>query len=410
MSKKYKSVVLVRWELPFPLRLPQQALLCWEPGEGVALFDPEGCVGSLNWKRKCEFFKSSLVFQKARTPQDPRHWPIHNYTIKSELTSGEAVVTAELYGGSEGGFTEARPYTVANIFLCVASKYPYKESEIVKRASASLNNLVETYRFLTLDPFPRPLHNEDDHYCTTISKAHVPEALQYLSPENLLNRINQITFGSTIGKDRSQIVGTNSFEDLVGNSLAQGGIELLYKYARTKNRLELFHQLIFSSIRRLKRREGALAIIDAQSAFEAAVTSMLKNGLISIGWNQSKINNELKYTGSLHSLNKRLKKLDEIAKKAKKRAGGSFKPFLGSIAETEWRQNLYNIRHEVVHRGLRYVSFKKAKRGIVVGLKAISFLHKSCSYFERQFIWSGKSLELEHIKKSPGRLFRIFEV
>lgn len=44
---RYEALVHVLWELPFPLRLPPVGLFCWEPGEGVALFDPRPEVGDL---------------------------------------------------------------------------------------------------------------------------------------------------------------------------------------------------------------------------------------------------------------------------------------------------------------------------------------------------------------------------
>ena len=55
------------------------------------------------------------------------------------------------------------------------------------------------------------------------------------------------------------------------------------------------------------------------------------------------------------------------------------------------------------------MSFEDAKQGIVSGLKAIHHLQNMCSKFKSQFMWGGAYLELQHIKKSAGRLFRIFE-
>jgi hypothetical protein len=409
MQKKYNSIALVRWELPFPLVLPQRGFFCWEPIEGVAAIDPEGEIGSLHWKRKCTFFEPKLVFQENRKLQDPRHWPTCNYRIENKLKTGESVITAELFGGPEGGFKEARPYTVANIFLCLTRKYSYKDEATRKRAHVALNNLLETYRFLTLDPFLRPIHDEDDHYCTTFSEAKVPKNLQSLPPERLLEHISDLTFGSNIGKDRMHRVGTNSYDDLAGKPLSQAGIELLHKHTREEHRLELFHQLIFSSVRRLKRKEGVLAIIDAQTAFETAVVSMLKDALAVLGWDQNQINQELEFGGELHLLNKRLKKLDDIADEKKTTYGYRFAPFLGSPFEAEWRDFLYDVRHKIVHGGLRQISFEDAKHGVVAGLKAINFLHSMCPLFEREFMWAGQSLELPHIQNTSGRIFRLFE-
>lgn len=409
MSKKYTSVVHIRWELPFPLMLPPQTFLCWEPAEGVAAIDPCGHVGSLLWKRSCSFLSPGSVFKETSRSQDPRSMPTHHYRIESNLASGEAVITAEIHAGHDGGFAEARPYTVANVFLCMTQAGSYADTSVVERANAAVNNLIEIYRFLTLDPLLRPLHNERDHYCTTISEALIPLQLQKLTLEDILSRLGEFSFGSTVGKDRMYTIGSNSYEDLVGNKPSTDGLEKFYSLVSKEHRLELFHQLIFSAIRRLKRKEAALAIVDAQSAFEAAIASMLRDGLISVGWEQSRINNEFAYNGSLHLLQPRIRKLDAIAEEDASQTGRVFVPFLGSSSETEWRQYLYNPRNEIVHRGRRKASFDEAKMAIVVGLKAIYYLQNMCPLFTRQFMWVSQALELQHIRESAGRLFRLFE-
>lgn len=409
MSKKYTSVVHVRWELPFPLMLPSNGFLCWEPGEGVAAFNPEGHIGKIQWKRTCEFISPEIIFHEIYQIQDQRSMPTHSYKMTSKLRTGEEILTAELYGGPEGGFAEARAYTVANIFLCIAHPESYKDKSIVERANAAMNNVIELYRFFTLDPLQRPIRSHVDHYCTTLSEASVPQKFQQLPPDELLENINQLYFGSEVGKNRCYLLGLCSCEDLETYSLLPENIQDLYNFVREEHKLELFHKLIFSSIRWLKRKEGALATIDAQSAFEASVASMLRDGLISEGWNRSKIDRELVYKGSLHLLQSRLKKLDEIARTDAKRNSRSFTPFLGSKIETDWRQNLYNIRNEIVHKGKRELSFDIAKEAIVSGLKAISYLNCMCPIFSRQFMWKGQATELQHINESAGRLFRLFE-
>lgn len=409
MKKKFISIVQVRWELPFPLMLPQQTFLCWEPTEGVAAFDPEGQVGSLMWKRTCNFLASKTVFLETPKTQDPRSLPTHNYLIRSKLVTGEEITTGKIDAGPEGGFSEARPYTIANIFLCMTEASSYADRRVVERASAALNNIIETYRFLTLDPLSRPLHNEDDHYCTTISEALIPVQLQQNPLEDLLSHVGEFSFGSTIGKDRMYTVGTNSYEDLVGNKLPSEGIRQFYGLACKKHELELFHQLVFSAIRKLKRKEGALAIIDTQSAFEAAVASMLRDGLTLDGWNQSRIDQAFAYNGNLHLLQPRLVKLDALAEEEATNTGRVFEPFLGSSEETEWRQYLYNLRNEIVHKGRREANYEEAKRAIVIGLKAIYYLQNMSPLFTRQFMWTEEALELQHIRESAGRLSRLFE-
>jgi hypothetical protein len=408
-AKQYTSVVHVRWELPFPLMLRQGAFLCWEPGEGTGLFDASGQIGTLCWKRSCEFLSADAVFGTIPQRQAPESFPVHDYRQDCVLTNGKQVTTAEMYRGPDGGFAEARPFTVANIFLCISSPGSYRDETITDRASASLNNLIDIYRFITMDPLVRPIENKKDHYCTVISVAYVSESLQRLSPDELLLRIGELGFGSIIGKNRLYVVGSNTLTDLVGNKPSEQGLTLYYKFVREEHRLELFHQLIFSAIRRLKRKEGALAVVDAQSAFESAVASMLKDGLRATGMAKQKIEAALAYGGQLHLLQRRLQKLDNLALDYAVSAGGQCHLFVGSATEREWRQYLYDLRNEIVHGGRRATTFEETKRAIVAGLKALNYLHGMCPHFERNFMWAGQALELQHLSESAGRLFRLFE-
>ena len=408
-AKRYTAVVHVRWELPFPLMLPEGAFLCWEPGEGIGLFDASGQVGTLLWKRSCSFLPTETVFGITPRQQQHESFPIHDHRQDCVLSDGKHVTTAEIYRGPDGGFAEARPFTVANVFLCVSSPGSYRDEAITDRACAALNNLIDIYRFITMDPMVRPIENKKDHYCTLISEAYVPDSLQHLSTDKLLLRIDELRFGSIIGKNRLYIVGTNTLTDLAGNKLTQAGLSLYYRLVREEHQLELFHQLIFSAIRRLKRKEGALAVVDAQSAFETAVAGMLKDGLRATGMTEKEIDTALEYGGQLHLLQRRLRELDNLAVKYAASVGGHCNPFLESDCEREWRKCLYDLRNEIVHGGRRTATFEETKRAIIAGLKAVNYLYSMCPHFERSFMWADEALELQHLSESAGRLFRLFE-
>lgn len=404
MTKNFRSIIHVRWELPFPILLPSHAFFCWEPKEEVAVFVPEGHVGSLQWNRMCSLCLPEVVFGEKPLAQDPNMFSKHDYKLASvNSKSKKRVFTAELLHGPNGGFIEAKPYTVANIFLCTSSPDSINDKSITLRANAVLNNIIDIYRLLSLDPLLRPINEDTDHYYTIISEATLPKHLHNLSAREILTHIEEMTFGGEMGKGRVNKIGIDSFEDLKGNKLSSENIEFFNKAIQFEHQLELFHQLIFSAIRRLKRKEGALAIIDAQSSFESAVASMLKDGLHSKGWNDEDIKSAFEFKGRFHLLIHRLIQLEEIANEFNKIN------FFKSDAEREWRLYLYDIRNEIVHGGKREVSFDEAKRGIVSGLKAIRFLNDMCPLFERKNMWSMKTLELPHIQKTSGRLSRIFE-
>jgi len=403
MSDKEKLIAHVRWEFPFPIMLPDEPLLCWEPQEGVAAFVPEGRIGSIQWHRQSTLFLASEIFEREPIKQDQNVFPKHSYRIvASAPRTKKEVIIAELVGGADGGFIEARPYTVANIFLFVSNLKPTDEVSFEDRANLALNNIIDIYRLFSLDPQLRPMH-ENDHYYTVITKAALPDHLAALPLEELFSHIEEFHFSDAVGKGRTHKIGINSIEDLAGIAIAQENMSRFHNQVRHNIQLELFHQLIFSAIRRLKRKEEALAIIDAQSAFESVIAVMLREALSKTGWDGESIEKAFEYPGKLHLLTARLNKIDEIAT-----ASGASR-FLGTPLEKEWRKNLYDLRNEIVHGGRRTVSFIDAKRGIVACLKAISFINFMCPAFQRRFMWIGMALDLPHIRESAGRLTRIFE-
>ena len=196
----YGGVVHVQWELPFPLRLPPNNFLCWEPQEGIGLFAAIPAVGTVSWGRTSTLLSPEQVFPEPGS--GPATFPTHDYRITSVLTSGREVLTAELTRGPNGGFQEPRPYSVANIFLCLQDAGDNWELNTVERATAALNNVIDQYRFFTLDPLTRSVDAERDTYYTLVSLARVPEEWPNGAPAEILRRIGDLHFGSTIGTDR----------------------------------------------------------------------------------------------------------------------------------------------------------------------------------------------------------------
>ncbi len=400
---KYKSVAHIRWELPFPLSLPPEAILCWEPKEGLAAFVVEKHVGSLIWKRNCDLLSEKAVLGANTLEQDSNIYPRRDYRIRiNKKTTKEQITISQIRQGITGGFDEARPYTIANVFLCIAFSDSIKDAAILKRANEALNNVISVFSLLSLDPLVRLINEENDHYYTLIAEAVLPVALQNETPSNILMRLNELQFRG--GDAQATIIGINSFYDFIGQELNDIAERQLMRSVRNKQEYVLFHQLIFSSLRRLKRKEAAIAIIDAQSAFESAVASMLKDGLAAMGWRPEDIESSLINQEKLLMLNRRLKMIDKISRKT---ARG---PFLGSEADHNWRTDLYDLRNRIVHGGIRTLPFVVAKKGIVSGLKAIEYLGDMSPEFRRHAVWTGQGIELPHIQETAGRLSRLFEL
>jgi hypothetical protein len=326
------------------------------------------------------------------------------------LRSGQEIKTAKLTRGPEGGFAEARPYTIANIFLCLRQRVEYSSPVVLERAGFALNNILDVYRFVTLDPLARSLRADQDAYYTLVSVADLPQELGDVEPRVALQMVGRVSFGSVIGVNRAHHVGLNSFDDLVaGDTITPGALRLLDSLISGPHNLELFHQLIFSAIRRLKRKEHALAVLDAQSAFESLVAVLVVESLARQGQTTQGIEVAMNPGGRFHTLQRRLEELDRVAV-VQTVLGIQPLQFLGSAEEKQWRTALYSLRNRIVHEGLRDVPFGDAKSGLVTGLHAIHRVQDLTPAFNRVMIWSGAALDLSHIDQTAGRISRLFEV
>jgi hypothetical protein len=337
-------------------------------------------------------------------------FPTHDYRIASVLGSGREILTAELTRGPGGGFSEPRPYTIANVFLCLRTADNTWADNTVERATAVLNNVLDVYRLITLDPLARGINGQRDTYYTLISLARTPLGWPEGSARDTLLRLGELRFGSTIGRDRIHRVGANSYDDLFfGGLLPDEHRDLFGRTVSERHAVEVFHVLIFDAIRRLKRFEWALAVMDTESAFEVLVATVLAEILTRQGQSPGDVEALLVQGGRFDSLQKRLIEIDRVAVAEATTAGEQVRRFLGSAAEASWRSDLYRLRHRIVHEGLREVPFDVAKLAVVAGLKAAYVVQDLRPAFNRQLMWSGPALELPHITQSAGRLSRLFE-
>ena len=376
----------------------------WEPAEGVAYFDPRPGIGEVAWQRTSDLITPTEAGIDPGTPNSC--FPEHDYTITSVLTTGEEVTTAILTRGPAGGFSEPRQYTIANLFLCLRKRSDYADRETIKRASDSLNNILEIYRYVSMDPFVRSVRADHDAYYTVVSVGSLPSDLGDVQAIDALRQLRAVQFGREIGISRSHLVGLNSFDDLFArDQLPRENLQVLKTLVRSPHELELFHQLVLSAVRRLKRNEHALAVLDAQSAFEAIVASLTAEHLRRSGTSDANVERAMTAGGSLHGLQRRLIELDRVAP--------SYKPptraFLGTTEESEWRSKTYRLRNRVVHEGLRSVTFTEAKEAVAAALRAINEVQNLTPDFNRKMVWSGP-LDLSHIQETGGRLTRLFEV
>jgi hypothetical protein len=399
----YEALAHVLWELPFPLRLPPEIIPVWEPEEQVALFDPRPGVGELVWRRTSTLLDRTSVLPDAGPENNL--YPEYDYQLLAHYPSPNGrTIIAKIDRGKAGGFTEPRQYSIANVFLCLRRRSDGAGEGVVRRAAAVVNNLLDVYRFTTLDTLARGLRPDLDTYYTVISVGSLPQ-LGDVDAATALSAIDRVEFGTELGISCFHLMGTNAFSDLFAPEVIRRELLTIFDdLVREKHELELFHVLMFSAVRRLKRHEHALAIFDAQSALETLVVSILVERLRSSEHRAPAIEKMLAPGGPFLQLQRRLDELDRIA-----RAQASPRQFAGSLQEQRWRATLYRLRNEIAHEGRRDVTFDEAKEALVAGMHAMHAIQDLAPEFNRALAWCGDVLDLPHIFESSGRLARLFE-
>jgi hypothetical protein len=351
--RRYYGVVHVRWELPFPTRLPAKPLLCWEPGEGTNV-----------------------------------------------LSTGAQLFTTEILAGAQGGFDEAHAYTIANVFLCLKTRSDFDNEAPVTRAYSAVNNVLGIHALLAADGWSRPIRQSLDTYATTSSLAVLPADWPQLAPGDLLMRIERLSFANEIGHGRTMTIGTGSPDDLLQQQFEDSVMPLLYEHCRHRFDLAPYQQLILSAIRRLRRREHAGAVIDAQSGVEVCVEGLLRRALLGVGRSEEQVDGDIENLG----LGRRIEQLDRLSK-----AKAVEKRFEQSIERQAWNRHLADLRHDIVHRGVREVSFEQARQGIAAGMTAIKALEDNWPEFQPAIRWAGDYLRGDHLKENAGKLYRLFD-
>jgi hypothetical protein len=397
---RYYGVVHVRWELPFPTRLHAKPFLCWEPTEGTALLLCLPRIGTVKWRRNSNLVDERQLLGVRFLEEPPGAIDPHSFRQSNELTTGAELFTTEILAGAQGGFDEAHAYTVANVFLSLRERSDFDNEAPVTRASAAVNNVLGVHGLLTADGWTRPIRQSLDTYATTSSLAIIPSNWPQLAAADLLKRIELLNFASEIGQGRTMTIGAGSPDDLLQQQFEDSAMALITEHCQRRFDLTAYQQLVLSAIRRLGRREYVGAVIDAQSAVEVCVEGMLRRALLATGRSEDQVDVHVKDLG----LGRRVDHLDGLSQ-----TKGVGKRFAPSQERQAWNHQLADLRHDIVHRGRREVSFEQARQGLAAGMTAIKALEDNWPEFQPAIRWDGDYLTAEHLRENAGKLYRLFD-
>ena len=390
-------LALVRWELPFPLRVPGE-LICWEPA-GKAIVSLTPSVGEIHWRREGRLVNVQNLFPEwpyYRGPS-PRGIPQNEYVVTADSQVGESIGGIMLHHlpGREGGFNESVPYTLAELVLAVFDGNT-EPTPVFGRATECLNNVLVTYAMRTLNGRVRPLSLERHVSYLTVSFAKALQNVQ--DPNLLLRRWREHEFAAKAGPGkRADKIGWSGKDDVPIVPLSDLDIEGFQEDVRRKTPVRAQQVMALSALRRLLIGDTGLAILDAHSAVELCVEHCLHRELERQSVPHQDIEKLLE--GELSTTLARIRRLDSDA------VAQQSAPFEGTDLHTRWLM-LVNLRHDVVHKGERSVTFEKSRAGIGVALETILFFERRHLSDERP--WNPDLSIIDRLSPKTGSLLRIF--
>ena len=162
-----------------------------------------------------------------------------------------------------------------------------------------------------------------------------------------------------------------------GETLEGEHLNNLIKLTAQEYQIPLHYDLILNAQTQLKKHNYHVAIIEAETAFEVYVENTLIKIAVELKRKEETVK-ELEYPGSYDQPGKRLKGLDEFI--SSYRTNNKLKEldnFVGSDQYKEWDIKLYKVRNDVVHGGLRKITFEKTRDAIHSVKIAISKIEQS---------------------------------
>lgn len=396
-----KKVLASKFDLPFYLRLPSSAFFTWDPEFDVAAILPCQRIGEVSFSKSCVLIKPECLLDSICPPIENSSGEKVLMTCKTK--DYREIPTLHINTGSTGGFSELRPYTEIVIFIITTEVNNSLLTGPKARAFEVLNHFIDIYRLITQDPYVYRIDEEFDTYLVDYSLGTVPPELETASAVDILSRINDIRFPRDIGKGRQLKYRLNSLDDLFpGKIFEKNFLDMFVQWVKDPYDVPLHYELILTAQVELKRRNYHIAILEAETAFEVYVASVLAETSVAIGLARDQVIADMENPKKLGLLSKRLTKLDSIVEHYRKAKSLPKLPgFVNSAVHINWKNNLYELRNRIIHAGWRLATFDSAKAAIQACKVAIRDIEDHIPGISNPIqIYSG----VEHLKNTAGRL------
>jgi len=373
------QLISFKTDLPFYLRLPPNWFISYDNFHGECAIHCSHRFGQKQFSKSTPMI-NNLKIKKYDNYGKDRPYNKYQYQITGYSENlKEEIPTLNIDRSDNGGFTELETYTEIHMLLFEDN---IDEFTFKNRISNNLNHFINIYRLITQDPYVFKIDFELDLYIRDIRMASLPENLKDRTISEILENLDNIEFPDYIGQGRKEILRVNHLADIwPGEDLNNDFLENFRNVVVNKYEMPLHYELILTAQFHLKKKDYHISIILSETAFEVYIEELLRQIFLSEGKTDSEIKDLLVFNGSYGSHNNRLQYLDRISIEK----FNCIDRFIGSVEYSNWRDDLYILRNDIIHRGMvSDISFEQCLKAIKAAKKAISFFERRFSSFSNR--------------------------
>jgi hypothetical protein len=373
------AFVVVLFDVPFPVSIPNGAYFCFDPIKEVACIEVSIREGTRSFFRNRPIVGPTSFNELIRASVDlERPRQDRSYLAVSRLNEGTQKATLNIHTGRDGGYAECKYYSQVTVtFLADDSAILSRENVVLDRAFEILNPFLDKYRLLNEDYRISQVSRDKNFFFAACQTSPLTSEELSLTPHQLFERLSQPRLYLTdLGHGAANIIRTNSYELLGPRSpLNQDILNFFHEFVREDYTMPLSYHLILEAIGYLQRyRDYRLAIVNAETAFEVYVVNRLHRLIVDSGIASAQASSLIDSDQSYWGVKKKIRKLDEWTERHCTSHSLGFTAFASSSLYDRWNLELYKKRNDAVHGGANSFSYAEAQRGIGIAKECIVFL------------------------------------
>ena len=154
--------------------------------------------------------------------------------------------------------------------------------------------------------------------------------------------------------------------------------DLFSNFVMEEFELPLSYDLVLDALAYLQRyRNYRFAIVQAETAVEVHVRSLLLKLMLRYGKSESEAEDMIENDGKYWGVKSKIRRLDDWTAKYATDQSVAFTPFVDSVLYRRWDSDLYGRRNSAVHAGAGGFSYDDASRAIGIAKECIASFEAS---------------------------------